>query len=622
MSTHRRSNKLFTRLASFTPSSYDAAKRTIGVVWSTGAPVARQDFEGPFTERLDMSADAVDLSQLRGAPVLNSHDRFDVRSILGVVENPSVGDGRGTATVRFSDRPEIAGIVRDIAEGIISRVSVGYSVGRWATTKDAQGVRTKTATRWTPAEISFTAIPADQGARTRASGADDADECTCPPGTDPEDCDCFDDDEEDNMTKAAIPDQIRSAATLLGIADQTFVDNLATREGVTVEAARGELLTHLQQTQPTVVSRTTATVTRDEADTFHDRALNALAHRVEPRIKLRDDARPWAGRRIADIGREFLRIGGVSTLGNDAEIISRWGALHTTSDFGNFLAELFNKQLLPAYLIAPSGLKLLARQATANDFRAKHVYRNSPMGQLMPVNEHGEFKRTTKADVKPESYSVQSFAAVFGISRQALVNDDMGAFSDIGAALAIQAAEFENQQLAALLISNPIMSDGNPFFSAPHANIETTHLNEPDEDSLSSGRLAMRMQTNQNGQPIDVRPLYLLAPAALETDAAKALAAIYPPSTDAVNPFTGFVGPVIDPRLDHAGQVAAWYLFGDVAVYPTLEYSYLSGAEGPRVFTRVGFAGGSDIDGTEILCQLDYGCGVIGWQGAFKNPGA
>ena len=123
----RRSNNLLVRLATFTPSSYDAAKRTIGVVWSTGAPVARQDFEGPFTERLDMTPDAVDLSQLRGAPVLNSHDRFDVRSILGVVENPAVENGRGTATVRFSDRPEIAGIVRDIEQGIISRVSVGYT---------------------------------------------------------------------------------------------------------------------------------------------------------------------------------------------------------------------------------------------------------------------------------------------------------------------------------------------------------------------------------------------------------------------------------------------------------------------------------------------------------------
>jgi hypothetical protein len=50
--------------------------------------------------------------------------------------------------------------------------------------------------------------------------------------------------------------------------------------------------------------------------------------------------------------------------------------------------------------------------------------------------------------------------------------------------------------------------------------------------------------------------------------------------------------------------------------------SYLSGAEGPQVETRVGFSGGSDVDGSEVLCKLDYGCGVIAFVGAYKNPGA
>src|SRR6516162_9611289 len=93
------SSKLLTRAATLTPSSFDAAKRTVGLVWSTGAAVQRHDFEGPFIERLDMSPEAVDLSELRGAPVLNSHNRFDVREILGTVLDPSVDGQRGTATV-------------------------------------------------------------------------------------------------------------------------------------------------------------------------------------------------------------------------------------------------------------------------------------------------------------------------------------------------------------------------------------------------------------------------------------------------------------------------------------------------------------------------------------------
>ena len=611
---NRRQPKLLTRQATFAPASYDPAKRTVGVVWSTGAPVLRYDFEGPFTERLSMAPDAVDLSELRGAPVLNSHDRFDVRQILGVVESPSVDGTQGIATVRFSDRPEVAGIARDVEAGIISRLSAGYKVSQWAVSKDSAGNRTKTATRWTPVELSFTAVAADPGARTRQ--ADDEEECDCPPGTPPEECHC-DEEDDTTMTKAAIPDQIRSAATLLGITGD-FVETLATRDGVTIEAARSELLAHLGQSGPRIDGR--ATVQRDEHDDFTNRALNALAHRIDHRIELRADAQVFVGRRMADIGREILRLAGASTLGGDDEIFRRWGALHTTSDFGSFLEQLFNKQLLPRFLMAPSGLKEVTRRSTANDFRAKNVYRNSPMGQLMPLNEHGEFQRTTKADVKPESYSVAPFAAVFGISRIALVNDDMGIFSDIGASLAQQSAEFENHQIATLLISNPVMSDGNKLFSTTHGNVAATPT-QVNEAGLTAARLAMRLQTNQNGQPINVRPMYLLTAAAQETTAQKALAAIYPTQTNYVNAFTDFVRLVIDPRLDLLGQTAGWYLFADTGTTPVLEDSYLSGYEGPRVFTRVGFRDGSDLDGTEVLCQLDYGCGAIGWQGAYYNPG-
>jgi hypothetical protein len=609
----KRSSKLFTRSATLTPSSFDATKRTVGLVWSTGAGVQRFDFDGAFTERLDMSPDAVNLSQLNGAPVLNSHNRFDVREILGTVLDPSVDGSRGVATVRFSSRPDVEAIVRDVADGIISRVSVGYSVQQWATSKDANGARTKTATRWTPAEISFTAIGADPGARTRA---EDSDDCDCPPGTQEDECQC--DENESEGTMSAIPDQIRNAAALLGITGN-FVESLATRDGVTIETARSELLSHLQSSSPRIDGR--ASITRDERDTFMERMLNVVGHRCTPSIALREDARPWATRRLSDIGREFLRVAGESTLGNDAEVFLRWGSLHTTSDFGNFLAELFNKQLLVAYKIAPSGLKLLARAATVNDFRNKHVYRNSPMGALLPVNQHGEFKRVDKSDVTPETYAVASYAGVFGITRQTLVNDDMGVFNDIAQQLSIQAAEFENQQLANLIVSNPIMSDGNALFSAAHNNLAAAGGAIADT-TLTAARLALRMMTNQNGQPISVEPKYLLAPATQETTAQKGIAAIYPTQTNAVNVFQDFVRLVIDPRLDHLGQTLPWYLFADVAQVPVLEFSYLTGYEGPRVYTRVGFAGGSDIDGSEILVQLDYGCGVISWQGAYKNPGA
>ena len=47
--------EILTRAAPFEPSTFDAEKRTVQVVFSTGADVVRSDFEGPYIERLRWS---------------------------------------------------------------------------------------------------------------------------------------------------------------------------------------------------------------------------------------------------------------------------------------------------------------------------------------------------------------------------------------------------------------------------------------------------------------------------------------------------------------------------------------------------------------------------------------
>ena len=584
--------EILTRAAEFSASTYNLERHTVDAVFSTGAEVARYDFEGPYRERLSMSPESVNLTDFVNGPLLDSHDRWSVRSILGIVESASVGDGRGVARLRFGKRASDDGIEADVASGILRSVSVGYRVQEYKTEKASDGSRVKTAVRWSPVELSLVSLPADKGAKIRSGG---------------------------NMEET-LESQIRATGGLLGITGN-FIDGLIARDGMTLENARGELLKHVREAAPRIDSRTTIEVTRDETDGFIERAANAIAHRVCPAIKLRDDARPLYGRRLSDIAREMLRQRGLNSLGSDGEIIDRAIGLHTTSDYSNFLAELFNKQLLEQYALAPSGLKLLSRRGTVNDFRQKHIFRDSPMGKLQKVNENGEFKRVDKPDVKPESYSIATYAAVFGISRQALVNDDLSVFSDIASELSMQSVEFENAQLCALLISNPVMADGNALFSAAHGNLAGTG-GAIGDTTLTAARLAMRTTVNQNGQPIAVNPKYLLCAATQETVAEKGLAAIYPATTANANVFTGALALVIDPRLDAAAQTLPWYIFGDPALVPVLEYSYLSGNEGPHVETRTGFAQGSDIDGTEVLCRLDFGCGAISTVGGFKNPGA
>lgn len=99
-------------------------------------------------------------------PILNSHNRSDVNAVLGFVESAQVDGERGTATIRFSERA--TAVMNGVRQGILRSVSVGYLINQRRAEKDpTTGVRTVTATRWTPKEISFVAIPADSAARVR-----------------------------------------------------------------------------------------------------------------------------------------------------------------------------------------------------------------------------------------------------------------------------------------------------------------------------------------------------------------------------------------------------------------------------------------------------------------------
>ncbi len=106
-------------------------------------------------------------------------------------------------------------------------------------------------------------------------------------------------------------------------------------------------------------------------------------------------------------------------------------------------------------------------------------------------------------------------------------------------------------------------------------------------------------------------------PAAQETAAEKYLASLYPAQASNVNPFAGKLTLIVDPRLD-AKSTTRWYVSSDPAQVPSIEYAYLSGAEGVQVETRAGF----EVDGVQIRARLDFGAGVLDFRGIYANPGA
>lgn len=166
---------ILARDASFTsdgPRTIDEATRTVDVVMSTGAPVIRRDWlEGDYIEELEISPKAIRMDRLNNAaPLLDSHDiSGGVGAILGSVVPGSARIERGAlwGRVRFSssDRGERA--FRDVKDGILRSVSVGYITHKYAT-DDTTSPPTRRATDWEVYELSAVAIPADATAGFRS----------------------------------------------------------------------------------------------------------------------------------------------------------------------------------------------------------------------------------------------------------------------------------------------------------------------------------------------------------------------------------------------------------------------------------------------------------------------
>ena len=284
----------------------------------------------------------------------------------------------------------------------------------------------------------------------------------------------------------------------------------------------------------------------------------------------------------------------------------------TMSDLPLIMADSVNRTLRMAYEAAPSGVRSLARQTTARDFRMKHRIQLSAAPTLLPVGKSGEFRSGAISD-QEETYRLSTFGRIISLSRQAFVNDDLGALNDLTRRMGLAAAAFENQTLVDLVQSNPVLSDTHPVFHAAHSNLAATGA-VISETTLSAARLAMRKQVEMTGVLINVVPKFLLVPANLETLAQKTITSIQATKTDDVN-VMDFLSILVEPRLT---STTAWYLAADPATIDGLEYSYLEGETGPQLASEVGF----EVDGVSFKIRLDFGGGWVEPRGWFKNPGA
>ncbi len=344
--------------------------------------------------------------------------------------------------------------------------------------------------------------------------------------------------------------------------------------------------------------------------------------------ELPERSRQFANWSFAECALELLKIGGkarnLSVRGDVAQILSTNLALHTTSDFPLLLANTLNKMLQPEYAQAEPTYRFLAERRPFNDFRPHSFDSAGDFPNLLQVNEHGEFKSGTMGE-KSESVTAATYGRIIGLSRQLLVNDDLGAFSNLAVKAARRVVDFENALFFSTVITagaglGPDLSDTNPVYDAAHNNL--TGAGVLSVTLLGAARALMMKQTSIDGLKLNTPAAILLVSPDSLTLAEQLLApgsALVGQGKDDdavsnVNPFAGAMRPVGDANLTGS----RFYMLADPARLANYMYGYLNGATGPRTEVRNGF----ETDGVEFKLALDFGVGAIEFRGGVSGAGA
>jgi hypothetical protein len=345
----------------------------------------------------------------------------------------------------------------------------------------------------------------------------------------------------------------------------------------------------------------------------------ALAHRMgAPAPGQNDPARQFLGLTASAMWREELAARGVRNAHRlPTEALTRAtadiGGMLTTSDYPALLSGAGSRVLAAAYQAAQSPLRQLAAVRTVPDFRTYTTVSSASFPPLELVPEHGEITHGTLA-MGAETAKVETFARRVALTRQALVNDDLGMFARAAAGFGKAAADAEARELLRLLLQNgwlgPVMSDGKTLIHADHGNLGTGTTGTMQAASITAARVAMRRQVDHNSAPVGVTPRFLVIPPELEA-AAEALVVASPPGT--TNPLAGKLEILVEPLFATPGR---WWLFGDL---PVLEVAYLDGR--PLVPELQG-AQDRDTLGIDFTIVHDFGCGVTDWRGVWRSAEA
>lgn len=328
---------------------------------------------------------------------------------------------------------------------------------------------------------------------------------------------------------------------------------------------------------------------------------------------------------LIEMARHALSLANVNTANmSRMELVGR---AFTTSDFPLILADVANKSMLKGYDEAPETWNIWAQTGNLSDFKPASRVNLSTFNDLDLVSEDGEYTYGQFSE-NGENITLATYGKLFAISRQAIINDDLGMFTRIPSSMGRAASRTVGNLAYGVLTSNPLLSDGLALFSGTaigtdHGNLNLGGVALPTIVSVGLMRQGMARQTDSaaNAVGLNIRPQYLIVPLSLEDQANVLMASEFDPSdatgnNRAPNPARNTLEVVSDARLD-ADSSTRWYESAGQQ-FDTIEVAFLDGNQAPTLEQQNGWS----IDGTEFKVRIDVAAAPMDFRTWQRNDGA
>jgi phage major head subunit gpT-like protein len=348
---------------------------------------------------------------------------------------------------------------------------------------------------------------------------------------------------------------------------------------------------------------------------FDDKTLQAAHSQFRGRLGLQEilleaaQANGYNGRSVkADmegvLRAAFVRASGFSTIA-----------------ISGIISNVANKFLLAGYSTVESVWRDICAIRSVSDFKTVTSYRLTGANQFEQVGPTGDLKHGTLGE---QSFTnrAKTYGRILAISREDIINDDMGALTDVPRMIGRGAALKLNDVFWTAFLDNSsfFTSGTNSYFSGSSTNLQSS--------SLKTAVQMFRKQVDADSKPLGVMPKFLLVPPEEESTADELYVSRNLQSGNTgkqpdANVFGGKYQPKCSAYLSNSSytgySTTAWYLLADPNDVATIEVAFLNGNESPTVETAE-----ADFNtlGVQMRGYFDFGVSKQDYRGGVKSKGA